>query len=65
MYEFQALLWLFLNEVGNNGKDNACEDGTNDYQDAGSYPASPSREALHRIDLKWDHTTAAGWSRQV
>ena len=34
-------LWLFLDEVDNNGKNNACEDGTNDHQDAGSYPASP------------------------
>jgi len=38
-------LRLFLDEVGNNGKDDACEDGTNDYQNDSQY-----REASHSID---------------
>jgi len=37
-------LRLFLDEVGNNGKDDACEDGTNDYQNDSQY-----REASHSM----------------
>src|SRR5262245_1794334 len=52
--EFQAHmdrivgLWLFLDEIDNN----ICGDGANGCEDDSGYPASPSREALHRIDHK-------------
>src|SRR5262249_47355345 len=52
--EFQAHmdrivgLWLFLDEIDNN----ICGDGANGYEDGSGYPASPSREALHRMDHK-------------
>ena len=48
--EISGLLRLFLDEVGNNGKDDACEDGTNDYQNDSQY-----REASHSIDPRPHH----------
>src|SRR5262249_17959174 len=46
-----AGLWLLLDEVNNNRNNNVFEDEDNACED-GSYPASPSRGALHRIDHK-------------
>jgi hypothetical protein len=42
-------LWLFFNEVNNNRHNNIFEDEDNECETYG-YPASPSREALHRTD---------------
>jgi hypothetical protein len=39
-------LWLSLYEIDNN----ICGDDANGCEDGGGYPASPSREVLHRID---------------
>src|SRR5262245_9858006 len=38
----------FFDEINNN----VCGDGANGCEDDSGYPASPSREALHRMDHK-------------
>src|SRR5262249_21741726 len=47
-------LWLSLDEIDNN----ICGNGANGYEDGSGYPASPSREALHRIGSLRPHNKA-------
>jgi hypothetical protein len=42
-------LWLLFDEVNNNRKNNLFDDEENAYETC-AYPASQSREALHRTD---------------